>query len=159
MNQYQDSPFDQYKGSTVSLFLEPILNTYYKTYQQVITLSAVPEGPLKEMVSTISSVKLSPFQFLPITSIPITSIPITSNNPSNCIHVLCRYKTHNQQKHSNYYMGRDDIPSIFAYLRAIGYMVDTEITKLMNKSGLMNGQTEQRLSGERQLICIITCSV
>ena len=51
-------------------------------------------------------------------------------------------------------MGRDDIPSVFAYLRANGYTIDTEITKMMNKSGLMNGQTEQRLSGERQLICI-----
>ena len=138
----QDSPFDQYKGNTVSLFLEPILHTYYKTYQQVITLSAVPEGPLKEMVRIIRTEKLSPFQFL----------PITSNNPSNCIYVLCRYRTQNQQKHSNYYMGKDDIPSIFAYLRANGYTIDTEITKMMNKTGLMNGQTEQRLSGERQLI-------
>ena len=144
-SQDQDSPFEQYKGSTVSLFLEPILNTYYQTYQNVITLSAIPEGPLKEMVSTINTVKLSPFQFL----------PITSNNPSNCIYVLCRYRTQNQQKHSNYYMGKDDIPSIFAYLRANGYTIDTEITKMMNKTGLMNGQTEQRLSGERQLICII----
>lgn len=145
MDQY-DSPFDQYKSKTVSLFLEPILNTYYKTYQQVITLSAVPEGPLQELVKTISSVKLSPFQFL----------PITSNNPLNCIHVLCRYKTHNQQKQTNYYMGKDDIPSIFAYLRANGYIVDTEITKMMIKSGLMNGQIEHRISGEKQLICIIS---
>ena len=53
-------------------------------------------------------------------------------------------------------MGKDDIPSIFAYLRANGYTIDTEITKMMNKSGLMNGPTEQRLSGKRQLICIIT---
>ena len=152
-SQDQDSPFEQYKGSTVSLFLEPILNTYYQTYQNVITLSAIPEGPLKEMVSTINTVKLSPFQFL----------PITSNNPSNCIHVLCRYRTKNQQrnfsqKQSNYYMGRYDIPSIFAYLRANGYTIDTEITKMMNKSGLMNGQTEHRISGERQLVCIITGS-
>lgn len=146
-----DSPFDKYKGNTVSLFLESIVNTYYKTYQQVITLSDIPKGPLNEMVSTISTVKLSQFQFL----------PITTNNPSNCINVLCRYKTKNQQrnfsqKQSNYYMGQDDIPSIIAYLQANGYTIDTEITKLMNKSGLMNGLTEQRISGERQLICIIT---
>ena len=150
MNNH-DSPFDQYKENSVSLFLEPILHPYYKTYQQVITLSDIPDGPLKEMVSTISSVKLSPFQVL----------PITSNNPYNCIFVLCRYRTRNHprnssQKQSNYYMGKDDIPSIFAYLRANGYTIDTEITKMMNKSGLMNGPTEQRLSGKRQLICIIT---
>ena len=64
--------------------------------------------------------------------------------------------TPGSQKQSNYYMGQDDIPSIIAYLQANGYTIDTEITKLMNKSGLMNGLTEQRISGERQLICIIT---
>ena len=63
--------FDQYIGSTFTLFLEPILNTYTKTYQNVITLSDTPQGPLQDHVCLIRTEKLSPFQ----------QEPITSNNP------------------------------------------------------------------------------
>ena len=42
------SPFDNI-SNTICLFLEPILNTYYHTYQEVITLSDMPTGKYDNM--------------------------------------------------------------------------------------------------------------
>ena len=146
--------FDQYKGSTFTLFLEPILNTYYKTYQNVITVSDMPQGPLKDHVCLIRTEKLSPFQ----------QPSIMNNNPFNCTHVLCRYPTRDQQrnfsqKQSSSYMGQDDIPSVFSYLRANGYSIDTELTKIMNKSGLKSTVATSVNSGIRQMICIVNYQI
>lgn len=156
INHIMDSTkgFDQYIGSTFTLFLEPILNTYTKTYQNVITLSDTPQGPLQDHICQIRTEKLSPFQ----------QEPITSNNPFNCTRVLCRYPTKDQQrnfsqKSSNLYMGQDDIPAVFSYLRANGYSIDTELTKIMNKSGLKSTVSTSRISGIRQMICIVNYQI
>jgi hypothetical protein len=57
-----ESPFKNH--SSVVMYLEPYLNSFTKNYQNIITLSDMPNGPLSNMVSTISSPKLSPFQYL-----------------------------------------------------------------------------------------------
>lgn len=143
-----ESPFDQY-NNTIIMYLEPILNTYSKTYQQVITFSEIPSGPIHEMVATISSSKLSPFQTGPFFG-------------HRCIHVLCRYRgIHNSgssTKLADGFMGADDIPSVFSYLRANGYTIDTDMTKMMNKSRVTLGQSQSSFSfsGERKMICIFT---
>jgi hypothetical protein len=146
------SPFDQYKGSTFTLYLEPILNTYYKTYQNIITVSNMPQGPLKNLVCLIKTEKLSIFQVQ----------SVLDNNPYNCTYALTRYPTNNNErnfssKQSNYYMNQDDIPSIFSYLRANGYSIDIELSKMMNKSKLNcdTGGTSSRFSGNKQMICIV----
>ena len=78
------SPFDNYNSHCI-LYLEPFLNNFHKTYQNIITLSSIPDGPLADLVTTTSISKLSPFQQL-------NSI---SSNPSNCTHVLLRYPKNN----------------------------------------------------------------
>jgi hypothetical protein len=64
-----ESPFYP-KGSDTSntvftIYLEPILDSYSKTYINVITLSGIPTGPLGQMVKLISLPKLSPFMNMP----------------------------------------------------------------------------------------------
>jgi len=145
-----ESPFKNH--SSVVMYLEPYLNSFTKNYQNIITLSDMPNGPLSNMVTTISSPKLSPFQFLN-----------NGNNPNNCIFVLLRYpKTvcgggNGSLKNSDFFMGADDIPSIFGYLRTNGYSIDTEITKMMNKSRvLIGGVSDARFSGDRKMICMFS---
>ena len=74
-----ESPFKS--STTITMYLEPYLNTYYQTYQNIITFSGIPSGPIAQMVATISSPKLSPFQI---------SSPFQTN-PYNCMYVLMRY--------------------------------------------------------------------
>lgn len=142
-----DSPFHTYNSHCV-LYLEPFFNTFHKTYQNIISINSIPDGPLANFVTSISTSKLSPFQ-------QITSI---ANNPSNCIHVLLRYPKHSHNasiKNTDFLMGHDDIPSVLSYLHTNGYIVDTQLTKMLSKNGLVNGTSDNRTSGNKKMLCII----
>jgi len=144
-----NSPFDNYNSHCI-LYLEPFLNNFHKTYQNIITLSSMPDGPLADLVTTTSISKLSPFQQL-------NSI---SSNPSNCTYVLLRYPKNNAGsmssiKNAEYFMGHDDIPSIFSYLQSNGYEVDTKLTKMLFKSDVVGGSSQNSLSGNKKMICMI----
>jgi hypothetical protein len=112
---YESSPFypsDGESGSFV-LYLEPILNPYYQSYQNIITLNVMPPGPLCEMVTMINVPKLSPFQAAAAYASPFYT-------GENCIYVLLRYKRSKLGsgafKNSDSFMGADDIPAVFSYL-------------------------------------------
>ena len=140
-----ESPFDNYNTHCI-LYLEPFLNTFHKTYQNIITLSSMPDGPLADLVATTSTSKLSPFQQL-------NSI---SSNPSNCLYVLSRYPTSGSSiKNAEHFMGNDDIPSIFSYLHSNGYEVDTQLTKMLFKSDVLGCTSQHRHSGNKKMICVI----
>jgi hypothetical protein len=137
----------------IVLYLEPVLNTYYKTYQNVITLSGRPQGPLSAMVSTISTSnkKLSPFQE--------GSLLLSPND--SCIHVLTRYPSQfnnsgwNSIKQTDWFMGSDDIPSVLSYLKSNGYSIETEITKLLLKTSIgIGNESSMKSYGKRRMICM-----
>jgi hypothetical protein len=139
------SPFTNANTSVV-LYLEPYLNSHYKSYQNIITLSAMPPGPLSSLVSSISSPKLSPFR---------DYSPFSSS--SNCIFALLRYPNNHSSnthsaKHADYFMGADDIPSVFSYLQQNGYSIDTSLTKMIFKSGISIGSNAD---ASRKMICMI----
>jgi len=141
------SPFTKHNSNFI-LYLEPILNTYYQTYQNVITLNTMPPGPLADMVTQISITKLSPFQ----------QAPILNNSPYNCTFVLLRYPKSSgfSIKNSDYFMTADDIPSVLSYLQDNGYIIDTGITTMLNKSKLpIGGISETKLTGNRKIICSV----
>lgn len=143
-----DSPFAS-ANTSFTLYLEPILNTFHKTYQNVITLNVMPTGPLQNMVSTISTAKLSPFQQPSVLAGPY----------HNCKYVLLRYPKngggHSALKSAANFMGSDDIPSVISYLQNNGYTIDTNITNMLNKSRItIGGVSETGLSGDRRMICI-----
>jgi len=150
-----ESPFAKSNKSFV-LYLEPILNTYYKTYQNIITLSTMPTGPLADMVTMINPPKLSPFQEFGQFSTP------NFGRGGGCTYVLLRYPKSacgvigSIGKNSDVFMGADDIPSVLAYLNSNGYIVDTGITKMLFKSRItVGGVAENRISGDRKMICMV----
>ena len=73
-----ESPFSNH--NTIVFYLEPVLNPIHKSYQQIITLDAIPQGPLSDMVSPISVPKLSTFQSFH-----------TLASPQSCVFALLRY--------------------------------------------------------------------
>ena len=147
------SPFDNI-SNTICLFLEPILNTYYHTYQEVITLSDMPTGPLSNMVSLIRTDKLSSFQNTPVGSPSMFSY--------GCNFVLCRYPCKNghisSMKNSNMFMFADDIPKVFSFLIANGYTIDTSITEMLNssKNHIVGGVSSIKISGNKKMICMFS---
>jgi len=141
-----ESPFYKNNSQSIVLYLEPYLNTYYKNYQNIITLSNMPVGPLADMVTTISFPKLSAFQ---------NASPFFSN-PNNCTFVLLRYPKNSgyNLKTTDCFMGADDIPAVLSYLRSNGYTIEIDLTKMLFKSRvLIGGVSDSKMSGDRKMIC------
>lgn len=134
-----ESPFYG-QNSVIVMWTEPYLNTYYKSYQNIITFSAMPSGPISDMVVPMKTPRLSVFQ---------APGPFYSN-PFNCTYALLRYPKNQVVgvKQSDYFMCADDIPAVFSYLVSHGY----QITTMSNYYGL-GGVSESKLSGHRKYIC------
>ena len=154
-----ESPFypSGEKSGSFVLYLEPILNPYYQSYQNIITLNIMPPGPLHEMVTMINVPKLSPFQAAAAYASPFYT-------GENCIYVLLRYKRSNLGsgafKNSDSFMGSDDIPAVFSYLLKKGYTIDTSLSKMMYQSRVeIGGVSDSRLSGDRKMIAMVSLSL
>jgi len=148
------SPF-AHVGSTFVLYLEPILNPHYQTYQNIITFDKMPDGPIANMVTTINLPKLSPFKEAGVFSSPNFGRAFGGS----CVHVLLRYPKNScgfNWKMTDVFMTADDIPSVLGYLKKTGYSVDTELTKMLFESRVeIGGVSDKRHSGDRKVICMV----
>jgi hypothetical protein len=150
-----ESPFDNPANKTIALYLEPMLNSYYKSYQDIITLSDMPAGPLQQMVAKINAPKLSEFQTLSAFSPP----PISrSSYSTTCLLALCRYPTsqaHPTSKTGDYFMYASDVPNVYGYLESNGYRILDSLTT-MTYRGPVDIATSQPngFHGRRRLICM-----
>ena len=145
MNENLESPFSSPSGSVV-LYLEPVLNSYFKSYQNILTLSAIPPGPLKNMVFRMQFPKLSPFS---------TSSPFSPFSTSSCIYVLSRYTRSVNMNDNDSFMYADDIPSVLSYLQMNGYIIDTSLTTMLQKSEIrIGGNTGS--SCNRRMVCMFS---
>jgi len=154
-----ESPFSKFGsgyGSTFVLYLEPILNPFFKAYQNVITLDRMPSGVLADMVTMVNLPKLSPFQEAGVFSSPNFG---RGGLGGSCVNVLLRYPKKAcgfNWKNTDVFMGADDIPSVLGYLRSNGYTLDTDLTKMMFKSRVeVGGGSDRRFSGDRKVICFV----
>jgi hypothetical protein len=127
---FSDNPFSYNTRKSTVMYLQPIYDTYSGTYQQVITFSNVPSGPLQDLVYTMISPRKSIFE----------------DNPTECIYVLSRFSELNH-KIENKWMKFDDIGEIYNYLMLNGYVIDTHFSQLLHHVGV---------NGNRRIICTFT---
>ena len=138
----EDSPFSKSNSNTIVMYLEPMLDTYNKTYIDVITLSNLPKGPLANYVTMKSPPKLSEFQ---------TSMIGRDNN---CVYVLMKYRSKQSPITTCNTLCAEDIPSVFSFLLENGYIIDTKFTTMLQHSEVnLGGVATNRLSGKRKMIC------
>jgi len=125
----QSSPFDN--PNTCTLYLEPMLNSYYQSYQNILTVSNIPPGPLASLIQRVNSPKLSPFQSMSAFSLP----PVSRTAYSQiCMLALSRYpNTSFNAKSADNYMYAADIPNVIGYLESNGYKIMADITNLSYK--------------------------
>lgn len=143
MDCNMESPFSE--SNTFILYLEPILNTYHQNYMNVLTVSSIPNGPLRELVYAISPEKLSPFQ-----------ISSWQCSPS-CTYVLGRYRNCKPTMNTiNTFMYANDIPSVISFLRNHGYTIDTNITELMQNSNVSMDPGCSTNGGKKTMICVFS---
>ena len=125
------SPFDNINNSICTLYLEPFLNSHYKSYQNILTLSNIPAGPLAGLIQKISSPRLSQFQSISAFSPPPASRTLYSHT---CLLALSRYPNPgNTSKYADNFMYSADIPNVIGYLETKGYKIMTDMTNMANK--------------------------
>lgn len=134
-------PFYNNNNKCFSMFLESILDSYSQTYLQVITLSSMPSGPLASMVKIIHLSKVSPFV-------------CNEGQHNNCLHVLFRYPVEicDSRKNTSNYMFSHDIPAIFSYFTDNGYVIDKDVSKIINDSHVSIGSTT---GSNRRFVCFV----
>lgn len=137
-------PFYENNNKCFSMFLESILDSYSQTYLQVITLSSMPSGPLASMVKMIHLPKVSSFI--------VTNCNEGQHN--NCLYVLFRYPIEicNSRKNTSNYMFSHDIPAIFSYFTNNGYIIDKDVSKIINNSHISISSTS---APNRRFICFV----
>lgn len=126
------------------LYLEPFLNSYYKEYQNIITIDKVPVGPLSPFVKHVNKPKLSPFY----TVNPMDPI-------ETCMFAIVRYPNNQQMssslKNSDYFLTEKDVPSILAFIQTSGYTIDYNMTKLIQRAKISPSS-----SNSKNMICSFT---
>ena len=110
------SPFQQI--SSYILTIEPYLNTYSKQYENIIVIDKMPLGPLSQLVSHFNAPRLSPF----------------TEPTNNCCKYAIRRHYNNTLRRENCFLTADDVPSLLSYLSANGYTINSEITKIVQKT-------------------------
>ena len=129
-----ESPFTN--NSTFVVYVEPFRNNYYKTYDNILTVSVHPPGVLGDMVKAISLDKLSPFE---------------KPGGMMCTHVILRSprnSVNSSLKNLDTYMTTEDIPALLSYLQENNYEVDTNMTKMLQKSRVSTMEN-------RRMVCIV----
>jgi hypothetical protein len=135
LNKMSKSLLPVSQNSTFFLFVETILHPYTQTYQNVITLSAMPTGPLASLVVSFKYSRISEFSG-PYGGGGAGCGGLALNrNASVCDAGVCgggggggggkpfRYT----------YMCDFDLPVVYSYLLANGYTINTDITRMMLK--------------------------
>lgn len=133
-----ESPFDN-TSNVCCLYLEPFLNSHRKTYENILTVSNIPPGPLANMVAKIHSTKLSPF----------------STISSNCLLVVSRYPCHNHSmnmKTTEQFMYAADIPNVIGYLDNNGYKIMSNITNMAHKGPVAFANPMPGIPQNRKLV-------
>jgi len=108
--------------------------TYYddinQCYKNILTVDREPTGPLTQIVKTLRTPRLSPF-----------NLPGPCCEVKGCIVAI--YRVNN----TNELMTPDDIPTLFGFLTQNGYTINTALTTMMNES---------QVKMTNKLICFIT---
>lgn len=137
-NSVKDSGIsrDMVGSNIFSLFVETVLHPFSKTYQNIITLSAYPAGPLSSMTLPVKYYRLSEFD---------GGIGGVSGGSGSACNGLALNRNAGSggavggNKYGNTYMCDYDLPILYAYLLSNGYIINTDMTKIMMKQNVDYG--------------------
>jgi hypothetical protein len=105
----------------------PYYDPYLQCYRKIIVINREPEGPLRKICTRIKNTPLSPFK-----------TPSVCCPQETCIWVIGTQFN---------YMCVDELPNLFQFLVDNGYVINTQITEMMERSKV-------KLDGN--LICYIS---
>lgn len=110
-------------GFGFSLSLVPFYDTYSGKYCNILTLNAMPPGPLASMVKRISAPRLSEFSGYDACG-------------GRCLFALTRWPVAGGGGGRCCYMYACDIPAVIGYLENNGYIINNSISRILRHAGL-----------------------
>jgi len=125
--------------NTYVLYKQPFLDRFSQCYRNIVTINLIPQGPLRPFVRRTEFPPLSSFKDSTfcnrrqLCGLALRSIRDGYGYRDGCC---------------GSFMSVDEIPDLFAFLLSNGYIIDTQLTKMMNK--------EQFQSDEREIICFFS---
>ena len=103
--------------TTYTISSQPFYDNINQCYKNIVTIDRQPTGPLSQIVKSLHTPRLSPFQ-----------------HPGPCCEVNRCIKAIYKVGNTSDLMTPDDIPELFSFLIQNGYTIDTALTTMMNKS-------------------------
>ena len=114
------------QGTDFFVILEPI--RVNDEYMNVLTVSQMPSGPLREFVHRMSFQELSVYKRMD---------PDDSVFGGKCKLVLCKYNVAFKTRDS--FLTERDLPNLYNYMKQNGYSIDHDITKMTFKQHMNVG--------------------
>jgi len=116
--------------NTYMLFSRPYLDTNTRCYKNIVTINLYPKGPLQHFVKKVNFMPLSTFK---------------RNYEEN----VCGLALQSLQDYN--LMTVNEVPTLFSFLLANGYTIDTSITDMLNRSDI-----QFQTNNANKLISVIT---
>jgi hypothetical protein len=119
-----------------TLTAQPYYDSCGECYRNILVINSEPLGPLRKIVKRLNPPKLSPFydDYSNNCCNTYNGCIYAVYDPNNCGELMCV----------------DNVPVLFSFLATNGYIIDTSLTTMMQKSPVK--------LGNNQLICFITYS-
>lgn len=115
-------------SKTYILSLENYYDSQKECYRKIITIDREPEKQLKILVKRLNRTKLSPFDYN------------KTDKNQKCLYAICNPQDNSQ------FITIEELPVLFTWLMTNGYVINTSITNMLQKSDI-------RL--ENKMICFI----
>jgi len=113
-----------------TLSVQPFYDSINQCYKSIIVIDRKPNAPLSNIVKTLHTPKLSPFQQATPCS-PIKNCVQAVYNPENTSELLTI----------------NELSLLFSFLTSNGYTIDTNLTNMLNNS---------KINMTNKLICFIS---
>lgn len=124
---------------TFSVSSQPYYDRFNKCYKNILTINGIPEGPLRNFVTSVHLTKLSEYHV----DTPCNPIPTCCYALSN----VCLGLGSIMSSCKENLMTPNEIPNLISYLLSNGYQIETQISNFLNASSVkMNNYSKFVLS-------------
>jgi hypothetical protein len=125
-------------AKTFTISSLPYYDSCSQIYSNILTINLEPQGPLKRLVRRINFPHLSPFTRHLQDNYPRCGLALISLRGFNY------YNNYNNNFNcGNNLMTPNEVPDLITYLLSNGYLIDTQITNMLNQSEVK--QTFQKM--------------
>ena len=135
---------------TFTIISSPYYNRNCQQYQNILMVNLVPDGPLGAFVRKIQIPRLSR-EATSYSSIEGCGLAITNPFFSHQFNNINSFSNNNNcnNKFGNGLMTPNEIPDLYSFLTSNGYQIETQLTNMMNQSGV-------KITPGKQIVCLAT---